>query len=242
MGHEQRHRGAHPEDATLFSESHVAKLRNALRDYCWLLSQGYAAPSSLKLVGDKFQLALRQRLLLMRSACTDDQRKHRLDSLHPLSTIANGELYIDGFNLLITIEHALSGGFLFIGQDGCYRDLASVHGTYKRVQETQQAIHLIGKTLCDLQIRSVIWLLDKPVSNSGRLRDLLVEAASQFGWQWQVELCQSPDGELKKVKGTVVSTDIVILDSVDKWFHLNQHVIDTHIRDSLLIDLRDRIE
>jgi len=54
----------------------------------------------------------------------------------------------------------------------------------------------------------------KPVSNSRRMRDLLIEAASQSGWDWQAELCQSPDAELKKINGTVVSTDSVILDSV----------------------------
>jgi hypothetical protein len=42
-------------------------------------------------------------------------------------------ILIDGFNLLITIESALSGGYIFIGVDGGFRDLSSIHWSYKRV-------------------------------------------------------------------------------------------------------------
>lgn len=238
MGHQKRHRGAHPQDETLFSESQLPGLRLALRDYGWLLSQGYAVPSSLKLVGDKFQLTDRQRLLLMRSACSQVQREQRSTSMSSPQSLVDQDLYLDGFNVLITIESALSGGFVFVGLDGCYRDLSSVHGTYKRVNETQEAIVLIGNTLQDLQIRRTVWFLDQPVSNSGMLRKRLSEVASQYGWDWTIELCQSPDHELKKIDGTIVSTDSVILDSVASWFHLNRSVIDEHIPDARLVDLR----
>lgn len=242
MGHERRHRGAHPEDETLFADSQVAHLRCALHDYCMLLSMGYAPTSSLKLVGDKFKLVDRQRLLLMRSACTSAQQECRHRTRRSPSTLVECDLYLDGFNLLIAVESALSGGFIFIGQDGCYRDLSSVHGTYKRVSETLDAVTLIGETLSALPIRATHWLLDRPVSNSGRLSQILVEMAQQKGWNWQVQLCESPDQELKKVSGTVVSTDSAILDSVDDWFHLNQQVIDLHIPHVRLIDLRQREE
>ena len=238
MSHSQRHRGAHPEDAYLFADVQLPKVRNALQDYCWLLSKGYSVPSSLKLVGDKFQLVDRQRLLLMRSACTDAQRLARQGTERPVSAIAGCDLYLDGFNVLIAVESALSHGFLFVGQDGCYRDLASVHGTYKRVLETDDAIRLIGNTLHKLQVGRVFWLLDKPVSNSGRLRQMLLETSQQNGWDWEIELFQSPDEELKQITGTVVTTDSVILDSVRDWFHLNQQVVDSHIPNVQLINLR----
>lgn len=239
MGHEQRSRGDHPEDEHLFCGPQIEKLRDALKDFCWLLTRGYAHACSLKLIGDKFQLTQRQRMLLMRSGCTDQQRQSRLDKHRSLANIAGASLFLDGFNILISIEHALAQGGVFIGQDGCYRDLASVHGTYKRVQQTSEAIRLIGATLHELQVFDTTWLLDKPVSNSGRLREVLVEIASQNRWNWQVHLCQSPDEELKKVTGTVVSTDSVILDAVDDWFHLSQQVIDRHVQSVKLIDLRD---
>ncbi|TWU08055.1 DUF434 domain-containing protein [Stieleria varia] len=238
MTHEKRHRGAHPSDESLFCQSQLPCLRKALHDYCWLLTQGYAAPSSLKLVGDKFQLKQRQRMMIMRSACTDIQRMNRQRTQCFAADVVGKNLYLDGLNVLIAIESALSGGFLFIGQDQCYRDLASVHGTYKRVQETQSAIMMIGNVLCDLKVDQTIWLLDKPVSNSGLLRQILLDTAESSGWNWRVDLCQNPDYELKQTEGTIVSTDSVILDSVSTWFHLNQYTIDRHVPTARLIDLR----
>jgi hypothetical protein len=238
MGHHQKHRGAHPDDGLLFADSQLPTLRQALHDYCWLLSRGYAAPSSLKLVGDRFQLAERQRRVLMRSGCTEMQRKQRQSSRCSESSVAGCDLYLDGFNVLITVESALSGGFVFAGQDGCYRDLASVHGTYRRVEETQEAIRLIGETLSSLQIGKTTWLLDRPVSNSGRLRQMLIEFAQQQNLNWQVELCQNPDTELINNSGTVVSTDSLILDGAEHWLHLNKQVIDAHIPNARLIELR----
>ena len=49
-------------------------------------------------------------------------------------------LRIDGFNLILTLESAVGGGVVLGGRDGCYRDMASVHGTYRRVEETRSAL------------------------------------------------------------------------------------------------------
>lgn len=238
MSQQPRHRGAHPEDEGLFADSQVATLRAALHDYCWLLSRGYAIPSTLKLVGDRFQLVDRQRLLLMRAGCTDAQLAHRSRTRRPPSALVGRDVYLDGFNTLITIESALSHGVIYLCQDGCYRDLASVHGTYKRVQETHTAITLIGETLATLHVPRTAWLLDKPVSNSGRLQQLLLEIARDQGWNWEVTLCSSPDAELKRMSATIVSTDSAILDAVEDWFHLNQQVIEQHLPDTCVMDLR----
>ena len=54
--------------------------------------------------------------------------------------VANRELWIDGYNALTTIESALSGSVILRARDGCYRDMASMHGTYRKVQETVPAI------------------------------------------------------------------------------------------------------
>lgn len=239
MTHEERHRGTHPGDTLIFADAEVPKLRTALKDYCWLLNRGYAAPSSLKLVGDKFQLVERQRLLVMRNGSTENQRLNRQATQRIPIALAGQDLYLDGFNILITLESALSGGFIFIGNDGCYRDLASVHGTYKRVHETGRAITLIGKALCALRVARAFWLIDKPISNSGRLQQLLIQIAEQNGWNWDVELHQSPDTELSRTAGIIASSDSAILDSVNNWFHLTRYVIEQSIPDARIIDLHD---
>ena len=56
MPDKRKHRGPHPEDRQLFSPQQLNGLQSATRDLNWLLSRGYAVNSSLKLVGDRYQL------------------------------------------------------------------------------------------------------------------------------------------------------------------------------------------
>lgn len=109
----------------------------------WLLSRGYADKSSLKIVGDRYALTQRQRLAVMRASCSDSRLETR-SSKQVSPEFAGGQpLMVDGYNLLITIEAALAGAPLFICRDGAIRDLASIHGTYRKVEETLPAIVVI---------------------------------------------------------------------------------------------------
>ncbi|MDO8540631.1 MAG: DUF434 domain-containing protein [Opitutaceae bacterium] len=123
------HRGPHPEDAKLFAPAAVPALRGGYADLCWLLDRGYAMTSALELVGNRFSLRQRQRLALARCACSEEQRRRRAAHELPAGALAGAELWLDGYNLLISLEAALGGGVLLLGRDGCVRDLASLHGT-----------------------------------------------------------------------------------------------------------------
>lgn len=225
MPDKRTHRGPHPSDAKLFSPEAVVTLRAALADFSLLLSKGYADKSALKLVGDHFALTQRQRLAVMRSACSDQQQRSRLARCVELKNLAGQTIAIDGYNLLITVEAALSGAFVFRGRDGCLRDLAGIHGTYRKVEETVPAILCIGSFLEALGIAAAHWLLDSPVSNSGRLRTLLGDLADQHHWRWDIELSTNPDVPLKKTERIVATTDSVILDACRRWANLGTHLI-----------------
>src|SRR5437870_9797216 len=141
---------------------------------------------ALKLVGDRHSLTDRQRLAVSRAACSDQNKDRRAATHVSVKDIKSQKLSIDGFNLIITIEAALSGGVLLLCRDGCIRDLSSVHGSYRSVNEAVQAVELIGDLLASVKVRSVVWLLDRPVSNSGRLASLLRELAEQHAWPWRL--------------------------------------------------------
>ena len=76
MPDRRTHRGPHPEDAELFATAAIPALRAAAADLTWLLDRGYAVSSSLKLVGDRHYLAVRQRVAVARCVCTSVQRTH----------------------------------------------------------------------------------------------------------------------------------------------------------------------
>lgn len=241
MPDKRAHRGQHPSDATLFAEDRIPDIQQAVAEYSLLLSKGYAEKSSLKLVGDRFTLTERQRLAVMRSACSEEQRANRKSRQLEINQIAGQEVAVDGYNLLITIEAAMSGGLIFRGRDGCCRDLASIHGTYRRVSETQPAIELIGGFLQQTGITQALWLLDSPVSNSGRLKTMLGELARTNRWKWEIELVTSPDAVLIKGEKIVASSDSVILDKCGKWVDLAGAIIKKRIPTAKIIDLETQL-
>jgi len=231
------HRGQHPTDEKLFAAAWLAELRRAVADYSLLLTKGYAETSSLKLVGDRFALTARQRLAVMRNSCSDEQRASRRSRQLDIGAVGGQAIAIDGYNILITIEAAMSGGMIFTGRDGCCRDLASVHGTYRKVTETIPAVELIGNFLQQIGAARALWLLDSPVSNSGRLKTLIREIAEKNAWNWQIELVLSPDARLIKSEAIVASSDSVILDGCGRWVNLAAEIIRAKLPNAKIIDL-----
>jgi len=233
-----RHRGAHPADQKLFAPQHHETLRQAVCDLSWLLSRGYAPAASLKLVGDHFALKERQRLAVARAACSDQQREFREQILLPLESIKGQSLLIDGFNIIVTMEAALSGGVLIKGRDGCVRDMSSVHGSYRSVAETEEAIRLISRTLLSAEPASAVWLLDQPVSNSGRLAQRIREMAVECDWPWSVEVVMNPDKVLRSSDQIVVTSDSNILDGVKGWINLGEILVTQRLPEAWTVDLR----
>jgi hypothetical protein len=175
MPDKRRHRGQHPEDSRLFDPSQHERLRTGVGEFSWLLTRGYAPDSALKLVGDRYGLTARQRMAVRRSSCSDPSREQRRAKQVAAAQARGQTVAVDGYNVLITIESALSGALIFIGRDGCCRDIASIHGTYRKIEETVPAIELILDSLWKLGPRHVDWYLDRPVSNSGRLKALIAD-------------------------------------------------------------------
>lgn len=236
-GHKPRHRGAHSQDERLFGESAIPRLRTAVEELSWLLTRGYAVPSSVKIVGDRHRLHERQSLAVFRASCTDASLLHRGATQETGRDLKGSDLMIDGFNVLITLEAALSGGVLVRGRDGCLRDIASVHGSYRSVEETDRALDLLLRTLDDLQLRSVTWLLDSPVSNSGRLAARMRSVSEASVVPWTVETVFSPDHVLKRCGKLVATTDSVILDGVESWLDLARRALEPHLPDCWFVDL-----
>jgi hypothetical protein len=205
-------------------------------DYSLLLTKEYPQNATLKLVGDKFELTERQRLAVMRSSCSDTQLAGRLVRQVQPDRLAGRDILIDGYNTLITIEAAMSGGYIFIGRDGCLRDLAGMHGTYRKVNETIPAIELINNALAELKVKTACWLLDKPVSNSGRLKGIIESAEKKT--PTQVKLFNNPDAELIQSEQIVATSDSNVLDKAKIWVNLTEFVIGNYVKNVCIIDLR----
>jgi hypothetical protein len=114
-----------------------------------------------------------------------------------------------------------------------------MHGNWRKVEETEAAINLIGKTLDKMHIADVTWLLDKPVSNSGRLAGIIRELAASRGAAWRVELIDDVDGALDASVGLVVSADSVVIDGAKGWENLARGIVRDELPGAWLIDFSD---
>ncbi|HTI50124.1 MAG TPA: DUF434 domain-containing protein, partial [Planctomycetaceae bacterium] len=212
MPDRRKHRGPHPDDERLFSPEMLPRLRVATADLSWLLSRDYTSASALKLVGDRYDLEQRQRTAVARCACSDAAQALRQARQVSIDAIRDRTLLIDGYNLLTTVEVALAGGFVLAARDNAFRDMASMHGTWRRVTETVPAIELIGRFLAEAEIVNCHWYLDRPVSNSGRLKRILLDHSIAKNWHWEVELVDDPDRILETATMPVATADSAILD------------------------------
>jgi hypothetical protein len=234
MPDSRRHRGPDHADRVLFSGARVDALRSAVDDLSWLLGRGYAERSALKIVGDRHQLRRRQREALRRAACAPAARDDRVGRMIEVASLQGGDLHVDGFNVIITVEAALSGAAVFRCRDGCLRDIASIHGSYRQVEETRCALLACGRVL---GAGPVTWYLDSPVSNSGRLARLMRTVARERSWSWEVVLVKNPDALLVEQDGAVATSDAPVLDACGQWVNLARSVVDKEVEDPWIVDI-----
>lgn len=226
-------RGYEPKDTVEFGRKAAAKLNAAGQELVYLMNRGYDAKSASTFVGNHHLLSERQRLALARIISTQAalrvrERKRLLQ--------APESLVLDGFNTVITLEVALSGSLLLAGMDGTVRDLAGLRGSYRIVDKTVRAVELLLNQLEELGVREALFYLDQQVSNSGRLRALLMDKAADRDLQVQVELHPSVDGVLSRLEN-VVTSDAIILDKCGSWYNLNRGLIEQAVPNTWIFRL-----
>ncbi|WP_010632033.1 DUF434 domain-containing protein [Sporolactobacillus vineae] len=227
-------RGYAPEDEHQFNEKQVQKLRTAQHDLIYLLNHNYPMKTATTFVGNHFQLSGRQRTALMRSSCsTADLRNRKVRQI--TGTLAGRTLFIDGFNLVITLETALSGSTLLSCMDGTIRDLCGLHGTYRLIDRTTEALNLIGNELKKLSAVAAVFILDRQISNSGRLKSRIMDQLQTFS-PVAVQLSNHADTLLMQ-QNCVATSDSGILDQCRDWVNLARSIIENSLPEIRPVDL-----
>lgn len=230
----QAKRGFMPTDERDFGEKSLPKLRKAADEVYYLLCRGYPVTNTTRFVGNHYQLSERQRLALARTISPADSIRSR--KKREVSDISGETIYIDGFNVIIGLEIAFSDSMLFKCMDGTIRDLAGLHGTYRLIPQTDFAIQALLQALDELQIQKAIIYLDKPVSNSGRLKQRIYEFAESISFELDVQI-ENPVDALLKTKPLIASSDAIILDKCSNWFNLVKYIINTKIGNFNYVDI-----
>ena len=200
-------------------------LQKAADDFRYLLNRGYPRKASLELVGNRYQLNYDQRHLLHRGVFSKTDSKLRRKKKTSLSEIRGKELVIDGYNVLITLEAALSGRSLVSGDDGFIRDISGLSGNFKKSERTDQALQLIFDTLGRIKPRHTLFLFDAPISKSGKLAQEVRGRLRGETVPGDARAVKVPEKILIGFPGVVATSDTAIIDRSKKVLDLAGYVI-----------------
>lgn len=235
-----RNRGKNTGDDALFGpEKQLEKLNLAVQDMQYLLSRNYAERAASELVGNHYRLKTRQIQAVRAAAASELQVRNRASKELQPQDLKNKVICLDGFNVLILLESLLSGAYIFEGSDGCFRDLSGVHGTYKRVQQTQQSIEYVASFFRRSGAAELVWIFDQPVSNSGRMKQMIMDFALENNLNWSGALEFNPDKFLVENAEIAISSDAWILDHCKSWFNLVGFLIAEENLSANLIKISD---
>ncbi len=216
-------RGYFPEDTINFSPQALLTLRQACRDVSYLINNGYPLKSASEFVGNHYLLSERQRLCIVRSVSPEKQLVIRRQKQQQQLT-ENSVVYIDGFNIVITLEVALSKSPIFRCMDTTVRDLAGLRGTYRIIDKTEPSLHMIASALEQHHIRKSVVYFDAPVSNSGRLAQKTRACFSAYSFATEIIVTHDVDRILEQ-RESVISSDAIILDKCISWYNLTAELL-----------------
>ena len=217
-------RGCVPDDEKNFSSSGIKTMKRASEHVRYLINEGYDLKQAATFVGNHFLLSERQRLAVMRSLATQEQLENRESKRIDGKRLADQEVWIDGFNTIITLEVLLCDSVLLECMDGTVRDLAALRGTYRIIPETLGAVQMLFNALQEKAVRSATLLLDAPVSNSGRLKTLIAETGENYPFSLDIQVIKDVDRDLYN-RENVITSDSIILDHCISWANITAECV-----------------
>ena len=218
-------RGYVPKDERNFSPTALETMKKTSRHVCYLLDEGYDLKQASTFIGNHFSLSERQRLAIVRSVASVGQLQNRKEK--EKTSLDGAEVWIDGFNTVISLEVMFSSSLLFACMDGTIRDLAALRGTYKIIPETEPAVRMLLDSLQEMKVKSAHILLDEPVSNSGRLKTLIADVGEGCPFDLDIQILKAVDSTLWG-KENVITSDSIILDHCISWFNLMKPCAEKH--------------
>jgi hypothetical protein len=225
MEKQNTRRGFVRHDALDFGEKALLLLKRACSDVRYLVDRDYNDRSAAAFVGNHYQLSVRQRTALLRCVCTTAAARIRKGRMKKFDSLQGETVFFDTFNIIITLEAALSPETtLLLCMDGTIRDLCGLHGTYRIIPDTEKTLRQIFWFLKRKQAASAVFYIDSPVSNSGKLKALILKIKEEEDFPAEAMLVQNTDRELFG-KENVVSSDRVVLDRCKSWLNAAYEII-----------------
>ncbi len=205
-------------------------LQKSAEDFRYLLTRRYPRKAALELVGNRYGLTFDERHLLHRGVFSRTDSQARRNKKVSIKEIRNKDLAIDGHNVLITIEAVLSGRPLVSGDDGFIRDISGLSGSFRKTESTEEAVQLIIKVLKKWKPRKTLFLLDAPMSMSGKLAEEIRDRLKQANLPGDAKAVKVPEKILIGFPGVIATSDTAIIDRSKKVLDLAGYIITKRLK------------
>ncbi len=205
--------------------SESENLQRAAQDFRYLLNRRYPRKAALDLVGNRYGLTSDERHLLHRGVFSGLDSQTRRKKRISIGEIPNKDLAIDGHNVLITIEAGLSGRPLVLADDGFVRDISGLSGSFKKTETTEKAIQFIISAIKQIKPRQTVFLLDAPISNSGKLAEEIRNRLKQENLSGDATAVKVPERILIGFPGVIATSDTAIIDRSKKVLDLAAYIL-----------------
>ncbi len=199
-------------------------LKELAKDLRYLLNRGYHKKTSLNFLANRWQLNSLEREILTRAVFSRAEALSRKTKLARLKDIKKDHIFIDGHNVLITVESAIRGLPVFICDDGFVRDASKISRKFKATPTSLEALYLIVKALSHLPAAQITVYFDAPLSKSGELAAKMRSFFKNFGLSADALAVPSADLWLKNAK-IIATSDSALIEVVDKVFDLGAYAI-----------------
>ncbi len=224
----------------------LSVLREAIKDYEYLLIRGYTPKQILPFISNRYGLNKMEQLLIYRSIHDNEYKNSINAKIQKKSDIRDQVLLIDGLNVILTIQAAISCKPLVKGDDGFIRDIQGVHGKVRYNEEFFSSIIRLGIGLKYLEPRKTLILFDKNISLIGFYSKIIKRLLSLYaGIDINVVLSDMCDKSLIDLSNqynyVVSSSDAVLIMKSRKVFDLAGFIVLDLMLYSNIIDINDFI-
>ncbi len=195
-------------------------LEDASYDLKFLLNRGYKKKLALNLVANKYLLNKKGRNYLVRKVFSDHKSIERSNKIVDIDSIANKTIFIDGYNVLISVETICNHdyGSLVMCDDGILRDFKAVFGKYKINPTTENALNKILSVLNRHNPAHIYFFYDSPVSKSGELARMTNSIIAIHRIDGSAVTNKNVDFEVvkqsKRYDGIIATSDGPVIDKV----------------------------
>lgn len=208
---------------------HHAELQLAAADFFFLQNHGYPRNSALEWVGNRYQLTRIERDFLSRGVFSQEAALRRRTKRCAGSSWQEKTLMVDGHNVHITLESALEGCLLLLGNDGALRDLAGRSSRFSLTETSAMAMDLLFSLLDELRPCKVVFLFDAPLSRSGQMAEGYRQRLKKLGISGSAKAVPVPEREFNYRECVIASSDRAVLDAAGEWLDLARWVLDARI-------------